>query len=148
METTHTTVETFFRSFESNNNKHDFSASVAQFADTFMAAGPQGAQCVKASDFALALPKRKQLFSSFGCESMKLVSVDPRSLDDRYALAHTRWELNFTDAQPSTPAIFVNSTFVIDTTENRIVLYLAHQDIMEIFKERRSLQLEATQNPI
>ncbi len=136
MQDKQTAVESFFRQFELNNNSGDFSAAVSQFADIFMAAGPQGAQCVKASDFALALPKRKQLFASFGCESMQLVSVDARSLGDRYQMAHTRWKVNFTNDGPSTAAIFVDSTFVIDTTEGRIVLYLAHQDILAIFKER------------
>lgn len=135
MENTRTAVEEFLRQFEHNNSKSDFSAAVSQFADTFMAAGPQGAQCVKASDFAHALPKRKQLFASYGCESMQLVSVDPHSLGDRYLMAHTRWKVNFTDNRPSSPTIFVDSTFVVDTTDERIVLYLAHQDIMNILKE-------------
>ena len=140
MEPTHRDVESLFRQFELNSNKNDFSATVSQFADTFMAAGPQGAQCVKASDFALALPKRKQLFSSFGCKSMQLVGVDARSLGDRYQMAHTRWKVDFTDEEPSAPQTFVDSTFLVDTTEGRIVLYLAHQDIMAIFKEREILR--------
>lgn len=139
MENTCTAIEDFFRRFDLNN-KSDFSAAVSQFADVFMAAGPQGAQCVKASDFALALPKRKQLFASLGCESMQLASVDAHSLGDRYATAHTRWKVNFTCDGPSTPAIFVDSTYVVDTAEERIVLYLAHQDIMAILKERGTLQ--------
>jgi len=135
MENTRTAIENFFRRFDLNN-KNDFSSAVSQFADTFMAAGPQGAQCVKGSDFALALPKRKQLFASFGCESMQLVSVDAHSLGDRYSMAHTRWKLNFTNDGPATPAIVVDSTYVVDSAEERIVLYLAHQDIMAILKER------------
>jgi len=136
MEDKRIAVEDFLRRFELNNNKTDFSDAASQFADTFMAAGPQGAQCVKASDFALALPKRKQLFASFGCDSMQLVSVDAHSLGDRYSIAHTRWKMNFTNDAPSTPARFVDSTFVVDTSEGRIVLYLAHQDVMAILKER------------
>ena len=137
METASTSVEEFFRRFE-HNNKNDFSAAATQFADTFMAAGPQGAQCVKASDFVLALPKRKQLFESLGCASMQLVSVDAHSLGDRYSMAHTRWKVNFTEDAPSMPATFVESTFVVDTGGERIqiVLYLAHQDIVAILKER------------
>ncbi|HUD57751.1 MAG TPA: hypothetical protein VMR02_21155 [Terracidiphilus sp.] len=138
MEKAFPSVEDFFRQFELNNNKSDFSAAVSQFADTFMAAGPQGAQCVKASDFALALPKRKQLFESFGCRSMQLVSVDAHSLGDRYRMAHTRWKMNFAEGDLSAEAVFVDSTFIVETTEQqfRIVLYLAHQDVMAILKER------------
>jgi hypothetical protein len=138
MEDTRMSVEDFIRHFERNNNKSNFSDAVSQFAEVFMAAGPQGAQCVKASDFALALPKRKQIFSSFGCDGMDLVSVDAHSLGNRYAMAHTRWKINFTEDEPSTPGIFVDSTFVLDNAEGefRVVLYLAHQDVMAILKER------------
>ncbi len=85
-----------------------------------MAAGPQGAQCVKASDFALALPKRKQLFESFGCHSMQLVSVDAHSLGERYQMAHTRWKMNFAKGDLSTEAMFVDSTFIVETTEQHL----------------------------
>ena len=138
MEKVSPSVEAFFRQFELNNNRSDFSAAVAQFADTFMAAGPQGAQCVKASDFVLALPKRKQLFESFGCHSMQLVSVDAHSLGERYSMAHTRWRMNFAESDRSGEAVFVDSTFIVETTEqrSRIVLYLAHQDVFAILKQR------------
>jgi hypothetical protein len=138
MENASMSVEAFFRRFELNNNKSDFSAAVSQFAGTFMAAGPQGAQCVQASAFALALPKRKQLFKSFGCHSMQLVSVDVKSLGARYSMAHTRWKMNFADGDLSTKEMLVDSTFIVDTTEAefRIVLYLAHQDVMAMLKER------------
>jgi hypothetical protein len=138
MENGFTSVEAFLRRFELNNNESDFSAAVSQFADTFMAAGPQGAQCVRAGDFALALPKRKQLFESFGCHSMQLVSVDAHSLGDRYSIAHTQWKMNFANNDLPTEGMFVNSTFIVDTSEAdfRIVLYLAHQDVMLMLKER------------
>ena len=138
MENGFTSVEAFLRRFELNNNESDFSAAVSQFADTFMAAGPQGAQCVRAGDFALALPKRKQLFESFGCHSMQLVSVDAHSLGDRYSIAHTQWKMNFANNELSTEGMFVKSTFIVDITEAdfRIVLYLAHQDVMLRLKER------------
>jgi hypothetical protein len=138
MENSSASVEAFLRRFELNNSKSDFSAAVSQFADTFMAAGPQGAQCVRASDFALALPKRKQLFESYGCHSMQLIRVDVHSLGKRYSMAHTRWKMNFAEGDLSTGPVFVDSTFIVETTEqqSRIVLYLAHQDVMAILKER------------
>ena len=67
---------------------------------------------------------------------MQLVSVDARRLSDRYALAHTRWKVNFVNSDSA--AVVVESTFVVDTAEEpfRIVLYLAHQDILAMVKER------------
>jgi hypothetical protein len=138
MENAMPSIEAFFRQFELNNNRNDFSAAASQFADTFMAAGPQSAQCVKASDFVRALPKRKQLFESFGCHSMQLINVEAHSLGGRYSMARTRWKMNFAEGVLSMEAPFVDSTFIVHTTEQqlRIVLYLAHQDVMEILKER------------
>ena len=52
----------FFRIFEANASSNNVDAQVSQFADVFMAANPQGAQSVRASDFALALPRKKHLF--------------------------------------------------------------------------------------
>ncbi len=136
MENVSAPVEGFFRQFELNNTKGDFSEAVSQFAETFMAAGPQGAQCVRASDFALALPKRKKLFVSYGCQPMKLVGVESRTLSDRYTIAHTHWRIDFENA--ASEAIVVETTFVLDTAADplRIVLYLAHQDIFALLKER------------
>ena len=69
---------------------------------------------------------------------MQLVSVDAHSLGDRYRMAHTRWKMNFAEGDLSAEAVFVDSTFIVETTEQqfRIVLYLAHQDVMAILKER------------
>ena len=62
-------IEEFFRAFESNASSHDTAAQVSHFADVFMAANPQGAQVVRAGDFALALPRKKQLFDKLGCRT-------------------------------------------------------------------------------
>jgi hypothetical protein len=53
-------------------------------------------------------------------------------------MAYTRWKLKFTEAEMSSPDLFVDSTFVVDTRAERfrIVLYLAHQDVMALLKER------------
>jgi hypothetical protein len=135
MEKTFPSIEAFFRRFELNN-KSDFPAAVSQFADTFMAAGPQGVQCVQASDFALALPKRKRLFDSFGCQSAALVSFSEDRLDDRFVLVRAQWQMIFARDQQDSKTALANSTFIIDTYAEsfKIVFYLAHQDHMGILK--------------
>ena len=55
-------MERFFRTFESNTMSDNVDAVVAQFADVFMTANPQGTLAVRTNDFALALPKKKQWF--------------------------------------------------------------------------------------
>ena len=105
--------------------------------EVFLAAGPQGAQCVRAEDFALVLPKRKQLFDKLGCTSTALVSLHETALDDRYALAKTKWRMIF--HQPSgNQEVLVDSTYLlnIERPDPKILLYLAHQDIMQLLKDR------------
>jgi len=121
----------FFQSYELYNSTGNIPALIAQFADTFMAAGPGGAQCVRSADFALALPKRIQLFQSLGCRSTKLVSCVETQLDARFIMAETRWQMTFVrDSQPP-KVVFADSLFIVDVSSEpqKIVFYLAHQDL-------------------
>jgi hypothetical protein len=131
-------LEGFFRIFESNSNSNDVDATVSQFADVFMAASPQGVQAVRAADFALALPKRKQYFDSLGCRSTKLVSLREQRLDPRYVLATTQWSMTF--ARPDLPPqdVLAESVFIVDTGRDqpKVVFYLANQDLVQILKDR------------
>ena len=79
-------IERFFRTYESNVSNDDPAEAVSQFADVFMAASPQGAQAVRAGDFRLVLPKRKEVFDRLGCRSSELVSLSEQRLDARYVM--------------------------------------------------------------
>lgn len=130
-------IARFFDSFAQQSNGDNIEAP-AQFADTFLAAGPQGAKCVSSTDFALAIPKRKQIFASLGCQSTKLVSLEETQLDDRYVLAKTRWQMIFSRPNSEPEKVLADSTFIVDTAsaEPKIILYLAHQDIFEVLRDR------------
>jgi hypothetical protein len=131
-------VEEFFRTFEYNTNHGDTAALVAPFAAIFLAAGPQGATCVRKEDFALALPRRKQLFDNLGCGATELVRIQTETLDPRYSKARTQWKMTFTSGDSRAREIFVESTYMVDTGKDpfEIVVYLAHQDIMAVLKEQ------------
>jgi hypothetical protein len=131
-------IERFFRTFEANASNENVDAQISQFAHVFMAANPQGAQAVRSADFALAIPKKKQLFDRLGCRSTELISLDEQRLDARYIMAITQWKLTF--ARPENPPqdVIAKSVYILDTgdDEPRIVFYLANQDIMQILKDR------------
>lgn len=132
-------IQGFFRTFEANASSNDVDAQVSQFADVFMAASPQGAQPVRVTDFALALPKKKQLFDKLGCRSTQLISLREQRLDDRYVMATTQWKLTF--APPEKPAedVIAESVYILHTGEHgaaKIVFYLANQDLIQILMER------------
>ena len=138
MEKPDTAINRFFQSYASASSSGDIPAIVSHFADVFMAAGPQGSRSAHAADFALALPKRKQLFDSLGCRSTALVSVQENQLDPRFTMVHTQWEFTFVAEQSQPHLVLVDSTFIVHTAPEafKIVFYLANQDIMAILKER------------
>jgi hypothetical protein len=131
-------IARFFDTFSQRSNCDNVQAHLAQFAETFLAAGPQGAKCVSAADFATALPKRKQLFDSLGCQSTRLVSLDEVPLDARYVMVRTRWQMTFGRRDSDPEQVLADSTFIVDTgsEEFKIVLYLANQDIMQVLRDR------------
>lgn len=129
-----TPIAHFFENFAHLSSTNNIPSLVALYADIFLAAGPQGAQPVTAANFA---PKRKQLFEFLGHTSTTLVAVHETPLDPRYTLVRTQWR--FTFARPTGPEdILVDTTFLVDTSTDpfRILLYLAHQDIFAILKDR------------
>ncbi len=142
MATSVSPVECFIRSYERISSGGDIAAMAAQFAEVFLAAGPQGSQPVKASDFALALPRRKQLFDRLGCRPAELVGFEEWPLDARYTLAKTRWRLTFVRGHEEAQEVLADSVFIVDTGGEgpRIVLYLANQNILAVLRERGILE--------
>jgi len=129
-------LASFFATFQHNSAHGTETETLAQFAATFLAGGPDGAKPVPAALFAPAVAKRKELFERLGCHSTQLVSLDEIPLDARYTLARTRWQMTF--ARPDLPdeQLAVHSTFLIDTQTQQILVYLAHQDILALLRQR------------
>ena len=131
-------IERFFRTFESNTNNDNVAAAVSQFAEVFMAASPQGAQSVKAADFALVLPKKKQYFYSLGCRTTELVALTETQLDARYTMARAKWKMGFVRDGSEPQDVVAESVYIVDMggEEPKIVFYLANQDLMQVLKDR------------
>ena len=131
-------IEQFFRTFESDASFHDTAAQISHFADTFMAASPQGTQVVSVRDFALVLPKKKALFDKLGGRSTVLASLRQTSLDARYVMAATQWRMTFARDHSAAQDVMADSVYIVDTGTDpfQIVFYLASQDLMQILRER------------
>jgi hypothetical protein len=110
----------------------------ALFAPTFLTAGPTGAQAVRANDLVLAIPKRRQMLESLGCELPVLVSVDDTALDARYSLVRTEWRWRVIRGNELVADLTLPSSFVVDRTGGhpQIVCYLPHQDITTVLQDR------------
>ena len=131
-------IEQFFQTFELNRRTGNIPAMVEQYADVFLVAGPQGAQCIRGEEFALALPKRKRLFDSLGCQFTDFVSLVETPLNDRFVLARTQWKMTFTRNPGNEKYLLVDSIFIIDTAADgfKIIFYLPLQDIMQLLKDQ------------
>lgn len=98
---------------------------------------------MRVDDFAAALPKRKLLFDRLGSKPAVMVSLHETQLDARYVLAKTKWRFDFVYSNSGEPEqVFADSTFLIDTggDEFKIVMYMAHQDIMQVLRDRGILR--------
>jgi len=144
---TETPVARFLALYARETAEDNLPAVVSHFADTFLFAGPSGAQPVRASDFAAAMPKRKALFDQLGSQPTELTAVQETPLDSRYVLARTTWRFSF--AHPAKPPqqFETESTFLVDTglpntpeSDFKFLLYLPHHDIMQIVRDRGILQ--------
>lgn len=144
---TETPASRFMALYARETAEDNLSAIVSHFADTFLLAGPSGAQPIRASDFAAALPKRKALFDQLGSQPTKLTAMVETPLDSRYVLARTTWRFSFMPGDTPTHQFDTESTFLIDTgipgspeSSFKILLYLPHHDIMQILRDRGLLQ--------
>lgn len=138
-----TAIARFLQLFAQKSSEESIPAQVAHFADPFLSADPHGTHCVRVDDFAAALPKRKALFDRLGCKPAALVSLHETQLDPRYVLAKTTWRFEFAHANSGeAEQVLADSTFLIDTGEEdfKIVMYMAHQDIMQVLRDRGILQ--------
>lgn len=138
MELSDSAIKAFLRQFERNNNAGELEALVAQFTEVFLVAGNQEVKAVPAKAFALALPKRKQLFAELGCRSSKLISIAKTPLDSHHALVQTQWQMNFINPENRPEEVVVASKFVLTSTPDgiKILCYSPDQDIMAVLKDR------------
>jgi len=136
-----TPVARFLRSLTLQDSTTENIAPASHFADLFMAVNPQGVQCVRAADFALALPKRKQFFKSHGHRSTTLLSVHETAIDASHLLAKTRWRFAFDRTAGDPLEIDVDSTFILETSAEamKILFYLNSQDPFELLKQQTSV---------
>jgi hypothetical protein len=108
----------------------------------FLAAGPDGSMLVRARDFRLALRKRKEIFTTAGCKRTTLLWSRATALDKRYSLIDTAWQMDFAPGGGAATEIRVSSTFLVDMKgeEPKILVYLAHQDVLRILEDRELLK--------
>jgi hypothetical protein len=138
MPSQHDTLAAFFKQYEQASNSSDTESMLAQFADPFTVATPQGPQIVRASDFARILPQRKALFDNLGCQPVTIDSLNTTHLNDHFALVDTNWRMRFVLPDNRSDEFVVASSFMvyIQGSATKIFVYMPHQDIMQVLRDR------------
>jgi ketosteroid isomerase-like protein len=130
-------VKAFFDQYESNIGESDPAAIAAQYGESFVFAGPQGAQAVRRDDFVKVLPKRQGFFKSVGLRSSRVVALEEASFDDRCVLVKAQWRMQFGSAAAPVSDLDLFATYLLQQQPDglRIVFQLDHDDLMKRVQE-------------
>ena len=134
------TVEEFFRRYEQANNDFDVQLIAKLYADTFMFGNPQGVQAVKKEEFIKVLPRRKDFMKTAGLVSSRVDSAEASTLDSKYILVSTVWNMRFRTNNGDEVARKTSATYIISSSGDsfEIVFQLDHQDLMKIVQDLRA----------
>ena len=134
------TAEEFFRLYEQANNDFDVQLISKLYADTFMFANLQGVQAVKKEDFVKVLPRRKDFMKAAGLLSSRVDSVEATTLDSKYILVKTVWNMFIRAKDGDEVTRKTSATYILSSIEDsfEIVFQLDHQDLMKIVQDVRA----------
>jgi hypothetical protein len=130
-------VKAFFDQYESNIGGSDPAAIAAQYGQSFVFAGPQGAQAARRDDFVKVLPSRQGFFKSVGLRSSRVVALEEASFDDRCVLVRAQWRMQFGSAAAPVPDLDLFATYLLQQQPDglRIVFQLDHDDLKKRVQE-------------
>jgi hypothetical protein len=133
------TAEEFFRRYEQANNDFDVQLISKLYADTFMFANLQGVQAVKKEDFVKVLPRRKDFMKAAGLLSSRVDSVEATTLDSKYMLVKTVWNMRIRANNGDEVASKTSATYILSTLGDsfEIVLQVDHQDLTKTIQDLR-----------
>ena len=134
------TVAEFFRRYEQANNDFDVQLIAKLYADNFMFGNQQGVQAVKREEFIKVLPRRKDFMKTAGLVSSRVDSSEASTLDSKYILVKTVWNMRFRTNNGDEVARKASATYILSSSGDsfEIVFQLDHQDLMKIVQELRA----------
>ena len=126
-------VRGFFEDYARGSNALDLEILASRYSDSFMFAGPQGAQNIKKEDFLKVLPARKEFFRTVGLTSSKIKRLEETRLNDNYVMVKVDWNMRFEKGLDQLIVDETSATYILYQQENilRIVFQLDHQDLMK-----------------
>jgi hypothetical protein len=130
-------VGELFRDYERGIAASDADMISSLYSDSFVFAGPQGAQVVRREDLLRALPRRQEFFKAAGLASSRLRSLEETRLDDHLVMVKAYWNMQFEKGPGQSLVVETSATYILHLRGDRprIVIQLDHQDLMKRVQE-------------
>ena len=127
-------VRAFFQRYQRAGDRLDGEALEGMFSSVFLSLDPKSAAAVSPHALLAVLPRRKQLFEAIGSDGLELADITELPLDDLHTLVRTSWRLQLRNQAARDPFCLL-STFLLRKDDGawRIVVYLNHQDMSQVF---------------
>jgi hypothetical protein len=137
-------VRSFFERFQQASDSLDTEVLEEVFHDFFLSLDPGSAHSVSRDALLAALPARGQLFASIGASGADLATIAESPLDDQHTLVSTTWAVRFEsgEGERRPEPLTLLSTFLLRRDAGgqwRIVVYLNHQDIVGMIRDRAAM---------
>ncbi len=128
-------VERFFQNYEETVVHNRFEKTVEYFADTFILAGPKGAESMNRSEFLELSRQAVQFYKNVGRTSAIILSMNETLITNEYSLVKTHWGLTF--EKTGSKVIESDITFLVQKTgsEIKILTFIDHQDDEEVYRQ-------------
>jgi hypothetical protein len=126
-------VRAFFEKYEKNIGAPDPTVVAAQYGESFVFAGLQGAQSVNRDDFLKALPRRQEFFKASGLRSSGIQRLEEARIDNSCVMVKAYWRMQFEQPRVRPAEIIVSATYVLHRRVEglRIVFQLDHDDLLQ-----------------
>jgi hypothetical protein len=136
MNTISPVIKEFFDQYARSRSVQDIDLILSQYSDSFMTAGPTGAQVAQTSAVLAAFPKGREFLKSLGHESTEVLSLNETRIDEHYVLVRARFAWRFRRASMPLREAKVDSTFIlyIDQSAPKIVFQHEHEAFQTVLR--------------
>lgn len=131
-------VQQFFDGYERSRNTLDLGLIDAQYPDSFMVAGPNGARVAEKQTVLAGISKGQEWLKSLGHKSTTLISISETRLDDHYSMARVRFVWRFEKTPSVQIDVDVDATFILYINDGvaKIVFQHEHEDFQQALRRR------------
>jgi hypothetical protein len=120
-------VREFFDQYAQSRSVLDIDLVTAQYPESIMFAGPNGARVTEKSAILAAFPKGQEFLKAHGHKSTKVLALDETRLDDHYVLVRAQFVWRFETSSAQLIDVKVDSTFILYKNDGAPKIVFQHE---------------------